>query len=234
MMSINAFGYDFESRGIRYNYINNKTEVEVTKYWTNSYYPEYSGSVSIPQEVYYDGKNYPVTAIGSQAFEACSKLTSITIPNSVTSIGNYAFQNCNGLTSITIPNSVTSIGGMAFYGCSGLTSVTIPNSVTSIGNSAFERYSGLTSVTIPNSVTSIGSCAFDDTPWYNNQPNGLVYIGKILYKYKGTMPENSTVVLDEETTSISGYAFSGCKGLVSITIPNSVTSIGNEAFSHCI
>jgi hypothetical protein len=80
----------------------------------------------------------------------------------VTSIGNYAFQNCSGLTSVTIPNSVTSIGDVAFYNCSGLTSVTIPNSVTSIGSSAFSGCSGLTSVTIPNSVTSIGSQAFYD------------------------------------------------------------------------
>ena len=73
-----------------------------------------------------------VTSIGSNAFENCRRLTSVTIPNSVTSIGNSAFEGCTGLTSVTIPNSVTSIGRSAFYGCSGLTSVTIPNSVTTI------------------------------------------------------------------------------------------------------
>ena len=105
----------------------------------------------------YNGENY---VIGIDAFEGCSWLTNITIPNSVTSIGQQAFSGCKGLTSITIPNSVTSIGQQAFSGCKGLTSITIPNSVTSIGNYAFEDCEGLTSVTIGNSVTSIGNDAF--------------------------------------------------------------------------
>ena len=91
-----------------------------------------------------------VTSIGSCAFEDCSGLTSITIPDSVTSIGSYAFSGCNGLTSITIPDSVTSIGWSAFFGCSSLTSIAIPNSVTSIGYSAFYNCRGLTSVTFAN------------------------------------------------------------------------------------
>ncbi len=92
----------------------------------------------------YKGK--PVTAIGNSAFEECSGLTSITIPDSVTSIGGYAFAYCDGLTSITIPNGVTSIGNFAFCGCTGLTSITIPNGVTSIGNYAFAYCDGLTSI----------------------------------------------------------------------------------------
>ena len=174
-----------------------------------------------------------VTSIGDYAFEYCSGLTSITIPNSVTSLGNYAFSGCSGLTSIEIPNSVTSIGNGAFYGCSGLTSVTIPNSVTSIGESAFKGCSGLTSITIPNSVTSIGYCAFESTAWYNNQSEGVVYAGKFLYRYKGTMPANTSIVVKEGTTQICNSAFSGCSGLTSVTIPNSVTSIGGEAFYRC-
>lgn len=78
----------------------------------------------------------PVTTISDWAFNGCSGLTSVTIPDSVTSIGNYAFQDCTGLTSITIPDSVTDIGRGVFNGCSGLTSVTIGNGVTSIGDSA--------------------------------------------------------------------------------------------------
>ena len=122
-------------------------------------------------------------------------IKTVVIKDGVTSIGYHAFSYCSGLTSIEIPNSVTSIRYGAFYNCSGLTSIEIPNSVTSIGDWAFDGCSGLTSIEIPNSVTSIGVQAFDNTAWYNNQPNGLVYAGKVAYKYKGTMPDNTNILL---------------------------------------
>ena len=90
-------------------------------------------SATIPQKVY----NCSVVSIEDNAFDGCSSLTSVEIPNSVTSIGNGAFHYCSSLTSVEIPNSVTSIGNGAFHYCSSLTSVEIPNSVTSIGNGAF-------------------------------------------------------------------------------------------------
>ena len=111
--------------------------------------------------------------------------------------------------------------------------VVIENGVTSIGGGAFRNCSGLTSVTIPNSVTSIGYYAFYGTKWYDNQPDGVVYAGKVLYAYKGTMPSNTKINIKEGTTGITGNAFDGCSGLTSITIPNSVTSIGYRAFSGC-
>ena len=215
----------------------------------------YSGtSMDVIIPTYYKGRR--VTSIGSSAFSGCHGLANVTIPNTVTSIGSSAFYNCIGLTSITIPDSVTSIGRATFYNCIGLTSITIPDSVTSIGEHAFSDCTGLTSVTIGNSVTSIGDYAFDgcnglksitipdsvtstgnwafyNTAWYNNQPNGLVYAGKVAYKYKGTMSSNTSIVLEEGTLGIGGGAFSDCTGLTSVTIPDSVTSIGGCAFQNC-
>ena len=181
-------------------------------------------SVTIPNSV---------TTIGGAAFSGCTGLTSIAIPNSVTTIGNAIFQKCTGLTSVTIPNSVTTIGENTFRNCTVLSSVTIPNSVTTIGESAFNGCSSLNSIFIPNSVAYIGHNAFAGTAWLNNQPNGMVYASKVVYKYKGTMPENTNIVLEDGTLGITDYALSGCNGLKTITIPNSVIFIGVEAFSGC-
>ena len=104
---------------------------------------KYSDEVIIPESVEHESTAYSVTSIGSYAFQYCSGLTSITIPNSVTSIGEKAFFGCDGLTSATIPNSVTSIGNLAFALCSGLTSVTIGSGVTSIEKYAFRECSKL-------------------------------------------------------------------------------------------
>ena len=127
----------------------------------------------------------------------------------------------------------TTIDNNVFYSCSGLTSVTIQSSVTNIGNNVFYNCSGLTYVTIPSSVTNIGFDVFSNTPFYNNLPNGDVYLGRCYYKYKGTMPSNTSITIKDGTTSISPYAFYKCSGLTSITIPSSVTSIGKSAFDGC-
>ena len=119
-----------------------------------------SGTLNIPATVTRNGIEYSVTSIGNYAFDGCSNLQSVTIPESVTTIGIHAFSGCSSLQSVTIPNSVTGIGNYAFSGCSSLQSITIPNSVTSIGNNAFQYCHNLQSVTIPNSVTSIGNDAF--------------------------------------------------------------------------
>lgn len=205
-------------------------------------------SVTIPESV---------TSIGSNAFEGCIGLTSITIPNSVTEIAGSAFWKCTGLTSIIIPNGVTRIesgtfsmcSGLtsvtipegvktiednAFYGCSGLTTVTIPEGVTTIGGGAFKDCSNLATISIPNSVTSIdgfwNNRAFSGTAWFDNQPDGVVYAGKVAYAYKGTMPENTKIEIEEGTTGIAANCFEN-RNLISVTIPSSVITIGDQAFS---
>jgi len=202
LLPIVVSAYDAKVDGIYYNFSGNKATV------TNSNGPNsYRGDVVIiPDSFTYRNITYIVTDIGDQAFYGCRKLTSVTIPNSVTNIGSGAFSGCYNLPSITIPNSVISIGEGAFMGC-GLTSMTIPNSVISIGREAFSGCTSLASITIPESVVSIGNQAFYNTAWLNNQPDGLVYINKIVYQYKGLMPEGTKIVLKDGTLGISGGAF---------------------------
>ena len=158
--------------------------IATKQYYNSSSYETYYIPSSLKEVTITGG-----TTISYGAFDNCSSLTSITIPNSVTSIGSYAFDNCSSLTSITIPNNVTSIGSYAFYNCRSLTSITIPNNVTSIGSSAFYNCRSLTSITIPNSVTSIGNGAF----------SGCISL--------------TSITIPDSVTSIGAYAFLACSSL---------------------
>ena len=185
-----------------------------------------------------------VTTIKPYAFSGCSSLATISVASDNPKYDSR--NNCNaiietatnaliaGCMNTTIPNSVTSIGQGAFSGYSSLTNINIPNSVTAIGEGAFNNCSNLTTINIPNSITSIAFKAFDGTAWYDNKPDGWVYAGLVAYGYKGDMPEGTSITLREGTTGIADGAFSSGSNLTTVSIPNSVTYIGEGAFSYCI
>ncbi len=174
-----------------------------------------------------------VTTIAKDAFSNCKTITSVTIPDSVTSIGESAFSDCTALTDITIGNGVTSIGVCAFYRCKSLTSVTIPDSIEIIGASAFQGCENLTGITIGKGITTINSSAFYNSGYYkdeNNWENGVLYIGNYLISANSISGEYT---IKDGTRVIANNAFSYCKGLTGITIPESIISIGNGAFGNC-
>ena len=218
--------------GMIYETISDSTAGLYSKFQANS------DSIIIPSKFTYSGKTYTVTTIYPSAFSNDTALKSITIPNTVTGIGEYAFMYCTKLTSIIIPDSVSYIGTSAFLGCSKLSSISFPNS-----------------------LKSMGSGVFSNTAWFNMQPDGVLYVGKVLYTYKGNKPAGLKVIIKDGTIgiaddafynlasneyslvsitipnsvkSIGNFAFMGCKGLTSVAIPSSVDFIGNDAFRNCI
>ena len=178
----------------------------------------YSGNVNIPSQVTYSGVTYTVKSIDNQAFENCSNLISVTIPNSVTFIGYRSFKGCSNLTFVNIPNSVTTISIDAFKGCSSLASITIPRSVTRIDEGAFEGFRGIFNIQ-------------DLAAWCKMYREMTIFDSKPRLYVNGEKIEH--LVIPSGVTSISNIAFSLFSGLTSVTIPNSVKSIGNGAFYYC-
>ena len=213
-----------------------------------------------------------VTLIGWEAFHGCDSLTSVVIGNSVTSIGDDAFWNCTSLTSVTITDSVTSIGDYAFYSCDSLTSVTIPDSVTSIGDYAFYSCDklveviDLSSLNITAGSNSYGYVGYYAKEVHNGESKIVNYNDYLFYTYSGVnyllcyvgsdteldLPESyngeayeiydyafryctslTSVTIGNSVTTIGDEAFLGCTGLTSVIIPDSVKSIGDEAFEYC-
>ena len=197
-------GYSFCVDGIYYNITGSNT-VDVVSDGENSY----SGIVTIPSSVGYNGVAYQVTGIGNDAFYNCTDLDSVSIPPTVTAIRHDAFYNCSVLEHVTLPAALTTIGDDAFHLCWNLRDITIPDNVEYIGAGAFMECSNLASVVIGNSVTTIGQQAFDHCTSLTG------------------------VVIPNSVTTIGKKAFYGCSNLENAVIGSGVTSIGNQAFNSC-
>ena len=170
--------------------------------------------------------------IGSSMFLNCENLTSIDIPDNITCIGQGAF-NGTGLEAVDLPDSVTDIRSSAFANNKNLKTVSIPNSVTELAYYTFQNCESLLEIAIPDSVERIREDALDNTAWYNNQEDGLVYAGKVLYQYKGEAPQGTVIIVKDGTKGISDDAFNGQSGITEIKLPNTVTNIGYTAFRNC-
>ena len=205
LLPATATAYDFEVDGIYYFIYNNEAIVTNGHSWDWEWeYGSYSGDVTIPESVTYDGTTYSVTGIRSSAFANCNELTSVSIPNSVIIIEGYPFVACSSLTSIVVDSGnpkydsrdncnaiIETESNTLITGCMGSV---IPNSVTAIGDYAFQNCSGLTSVDIPNSVTTIGVMAF------------------------ARCGDLTSVTIGNSVSAISDWAFVGCRSLTSIIV----------------
>ncbi|MEE1366254.1 MAG: leucine-rich repeat protein, partial [Muribaculaceae bacterium] len=205
----------------------------VTSIGKSAFFRSRIKSLSIPRCIH---------SINNSALNGCDMLESI-----VVDVENDIYDsrdNCNavietennaliaGCITTVIPYSVTSIGDKAFYECEYLQSIQIPNGVVSIGNEAFRDCVALVNIIIPDSINNIGTEAFYNTAWFKNLDDGAVYIGNLLYGFKNTQPYR-TYEIKDGTTHICNSAFSDCYELYSISIPNTVISIGDKAFEDC-
>lgn len=200
-------------------------------------------SITIPASVW---------SVGFAAFSGCDSLKEVHISDLsawcelsfsdlVDDVGdsplNYAdelYLNGELVIDLVVPEDVTEIGAHAFEGYDKLRSVVLHDGISAVYKSAFLNCANLTDVHIPEEIGYVGVYAFDGTLWYENKPDGEVYIGKLLYKYKGEMPMGSSLIIKDGTVAICQSAFDGCEGLTSITLPSSLTCVHNYAFCGCL
>ena len=261
--NLKAIGSEFTADNLKYE-VTDFTAKTVT---LTGYVTKPTDILDIPATVTYEGKSFNVTAIKESAFSNCSKITLLTIPNTVKTIGHHAFSFCSGILELTIPDSVTKIGNYAFsycdgikqltigngvtdiefdafYRCDQLQQVTIGNNVATIGDEAFSSCKQLKQISIPESVTDIGAGAFGNCPALTAitvaegntaycSDGGILFSKDktTLVQYPAGKPETSYTI-PAGVTAVQGGAFSGT-ALTSVTIPESVTVIGCNAFYLC-
>ena len=224
----------------KYEYTVNDGNATITKFLgpVGSANPNFY-DIKIPSEL----GGHPVTGLGEYSFAAnpydghqgtplCSKIRSVTIPQSVTSIGDRAFDGCSALTTLSLGEKIKTIGNCAFENCTSLTGVTIPQSVTSIGYYAFEGCTNLNPLTIKGPITSMGNYAFAGSTYLTSLTlyDDIQTIGNFAFVGSTSL---KTVTLPKNLTSIGEYAFACCSELESITIPEKVKTINPKTFADC-
>lgn len=255
---VSTYAYDLEYQGLFYDIdFNSKTMTVVNPFYNPNYYRPYygycSGRITIPSSIKFGDNDYTVTAIGENAFNNCSDLTAIVIPNSITKIGRGAFSSCTSLTLVNIPESISEIDNSAFYYCESIDTliwdndnvlfsvqlfewlpnlkhVTLGNIITE--TNPFEYCENLTSATILDGTTHIQDYLFGGCSGLTDIsiPGSVRSIGECAFMY---CTELTSINIPESVTSIGLGAFWGCTGLTSIDIPDGVTAIGGSAFKSC-
>ena len=245
--------YQFEKNGIYYDIVNGKAVV------VSGGSVMYSGDVVIPETVEFGGQHYVVDSIGEWAFNACSGLMSVKLPEKLRVIGRLAFVDCYGLTSISFPASLKVIGDGAFQNCDGLTSLSFPEGMTQIGDGAFQRCGRLETLFFPSTMKSIdwgvfcesheneyggGECTCDSirrieikgiATWFNSnrftERNHHVAAPYADLYVNGDLLTD--IVLPDTMARIRPALFYGCKKLHFVVFPNNLKVIDDCAFENC-
>lgn len=186
-------------------------------------------NIVIPNKI----DQYDVTKIGDSAFDHCSNIVEVVIPDTVTYIGDHVFNACENLTKVSMSPNVTRIGMHTFSYCSKLEEILIPDGVKNIGPNAFRDCSSLKSITIPDTVTYIGDRALQGCTSIKELviPDSVEYIGE---EACSRCINLENVTISKNLTKINKYAFLSCVSLKNIIIPEGVEEINEAAFGDCV
>ena len=215
--------------------------------------PSYSGGVELKASITVEGEEYAVVGIDNLAFAGCTELTSVSIPDGIVTISANAFYGCVGLSTLTLPISVSTIGNQAFYGCDNLASITVywtgEESIPNIPDQTFSRYVAV--LNVPSGKTelyrnknvwgtfNITDAIVVDGIYYSlDETNNTATVARNVSEggYSGNIEIPATITVNNtiyNVTAITNEAFRWFDDLTSVTIPESVTSIGENAFAGC-